>query len=128
MDAPGICDLFGVPALAGKDARMEKGDKIYRASQFIPALPEPAKAGTPSGLMFEAGTGLIAHLHAYWPLVRAGFGEGAGAPAMAGMPDFLVVGRKRFGGQSRDEHLFRPEIFALISRLHNQAVSCISVR
>jgi hypothetical protein len=76
--------------------------------------------------MLEALAFVSANLETDGAVVGAGFGEGATAPAMMGMADF--VGFRGFDGEGRDEHFFRPEISASGSGVHNQAVSCISVR
>jgi hypothetical protein len=75
---------------------------------------------TPS--LFETGAGAVAVLRADLPVIRADFGHGAVAPAMADVAEFFARGLEYLVRLRRDIHFFRPKIFAEIW-VHNHAVS-----
>jgi hypothetical protein len=59
-------------------------------------------------------------LHADWPVVRAGFGERAIAPAMGSVLDVGYVLGISFVRQSRDVHFLGANVAANVIRFHRK--------
>ncbi len=89
------------------------------------------RAGIPSearDLLFEAGAGGTANFDSDLLVVEADFAERAVAPAMAAVPHLVTGSGEHFIRQGGDVQFFGSQMAADVVRLHNQAVSCRSVR
>lgn len=89
-------------------------------------MKAPASAGA-QPLFLEAGTGAVAIRSAYLAIVRADFRHCSVTPAVADVVEFLTGSGKHLVLLSGYIHFFRSKMLAEV-RIHNQAVSCASVR
>jgi hypothetical protein len=72
-------------------------------------------------LFFKARARRGASLHSHRPVIRAGFGQGAVAPAMRGVLDIGYVFGKSFVGQGRNVHFLGPNVAADVVWFHESA-------